>query len=58
MKYYLPVEEILRVLDRASKGYIQKIKSSDASWHDKKFAFHAKITIDKIRKEIINKANE
>lgn len=58
MKYYLSLVEIADVLNRAKKGYIDKFKSPKTRPHEKKFAFHAKIVIDKIEKDMLDKANK
>ena len=54
---YLSLAEILIILGKAKKRYDARFKSPDAKPHDKRFAFHAKIVINEIEKDICKKAD-
>jgi len=54
---YLSLAEILIILGKAKKRYNARFKSPDVKPHDKRFAFHAKIVINDIEKDIREKAD-
>ena len=48
---YLSYTEIMNVLDKARREYIAKLKVADAKSHEKRFAFHGKLIVDKVEKD-------
>lgn len=51
---YLSYTEIMNILDKAKREYIAKMKVPDTKSHDKKFAFHAKLVVDKLEKDFFD----
>jgi len=48
----------MNVLDKARREYIAKLKIADAKSHEKRFAFHGKLIVDKVEKDFFEEMSK